>query len=66
MRPRKLSRLALKLRRLINKALASRNRPKRKHFDRSFGRIQYYQGSAASLGYSRYRRVYRPRSKNNR
>lgn len=63
---RKLSRLARKLRRVINNALASSNRPKRKHFDRSFGRLQYYMGSAASLGYARYRRVYRPKSKNNR
>ena len=66
MRHRRLSRRARKLRRMVNKGLASINRPKRKYFDRAFGRIQYYRGSAASLGYSRYRRVYRPRSKNNR
>lgn len=66
MRTRKLSRLERKIRQMVNKALANRNKPKRKYFDRSFGRIQYYRGSPASLGYARYRRVYRPRSKNNR
>jgi hypothetical protein len=66
MRSRKLSRLARKLRRIVNNALVTLNRPKRKYFDRSFGRIQYYRGSAASLGYARYRRIYRTRSKNNR
>jgi hypothetical protein len=51
---------------MINAALAYRGRPKRKHFDKAYSHLQFYRGSAATVGYDRFRRAYRTKSKNNR
>jgi hypothetical protein len=51
---------------MMDRTLTHRGLPKRKHFDRSYGHLQYYRGSAATVGYERFRRIHRVRSKNNR
>jgi len=51
---------------MFNAALAYRGKPKRKHFDRAYGQLQFHRGSAATVGYERFRRAHRSRSKNNR
>lgn len=51
---------------MINSGLSRRGLPKRKHFDRAYGHLQFHRGSAATVGYARGRRTQRAKSKNNR
>lgn len=51
---------------MINAALVYRGKPKRKHFDKAYSHLQYHRGSAVTVGYDRFRRAHRAKSKNNR
>jgi len=51
---------------LLNESLTYRGLPERRYIDLSYAHLQYYRGSAAGIGYARYRRAHRPRSPHNR
>lgn len=51
---------------LLNESLAYRGLPERRYIDFGYAHLQYYRGSAPSVGYERFRRSYRPRSEHNR
>lgn len=51
---------------LLNESLTYRGLPERRYIDLSYAHLQYYRGSAAGVGYARYRRAHRPRSPHNR
>lgn len=58
-----LSRRQVRERASLNAALTKRHRPRHLHWDRAFIHLQYYLGSAATVGYDRLRRVHRLHSR---
>ena len=51
---------------MINRGLTRQGLPERRYIDYGYIHLQYHRGSVASIGYERYRRTYRGRSKYNR
>jgi hypothetical protein len=47
---------------MLNESLTFRGLPERRYIDLGYTHLQYYRGSAASVGYARFRRAYRPKS----
>ncbi len=56
----------LRQRALLNESLTYRGLPERRYVDLGYSHLQYYRGSAAGIGYERFRRAHRPRSLYNR
>jgi hypothetical protein len=47
---------------MLNESLTFRGLPERRYIDLGYTHLQYYRGSAATIGYDRYRRTHRHKS----